>query len=112
MGRYWGPTKILARGGQVATVVLPIQILGLRSPNVIFQLYTLKNSVWIKTVISVDICIIGHIFLTLFYQVVMFSNSENNSDGVYYFCENEFCIPFRRDKKDCMRKSKYITGII
>ena len=41
----------------MATVVLPIQILGLRSPNVIFQLYTLKNSVWIKTVISVDICI-------------------------------------------------------
>ena len=43
MGRYWGPTKILARGGQVATVVLPMQILGLRSPNVIFQLYTLRK---------------------------------------------------------------------
>ena len=50
-------------------------------------------------------------FLALFHQVVMFSNSENNSDGVYYFCENEFCLPFRRDTKNCMRKTKYITKV-
>ena len=64
-----------------------------------------------KIVISVDF-VQGIYFLTLFDQVVMLSNSENNPDGVYYFCENKFCILFRRDKKDCTRKSKYITRVI
>lgn len=52
----------------------------------------------------------GVCFLKLSDQA-MFPHSKNNTDGVCHSCENKFCILFRGDKKDGVRKGNYITRV-